>query len=104
MATQTDPPKSNILSGKRTNSSSSLDVLKSQVYSSVERRGGNKNSDDDDDELFVLGSSDEIPRVRTKKTNKTMQTIAGVAGNILEWYVMFCLYYLYTVLFHDLSH
>jgi len=86
MATQTDPPKSNILSGKRTNSSSSLDVLKSQVYSSVERRGGNKNSDDDDDELFVLGSSDEIPRVRTKKTNKTMQTIAGVAGNILEWY------------------
>ena len=32
-----------------------------------------------------LPNPDEIPRARGKKTNKIMQNIAGVAGNILEW-------------------
>ncbi len=69
--------------------------------------GASANDHEEDDaDLFVLHSlphPDEIPREKVKKGNKTMQTIAGVAGNVLEWYVLCYLCYT-TVLYFFFSH
>ena len=47
----------------------------------------------DDDSLNELNLTDEenhdpsipLPKIEPKDTNSIMQTIAGVAGNVLEW-------------------
>jgi len=46
------------------------------------------DDDDDHDDIFASSLPDAagIPRTKPTKTNKTMQTLAGVAGNVLEWY------------------
>ncbi len=52
--------------------------------------GNNNLMNDSDDDVFAMHSiphPDELPRISTKKTNKTLQTFMGVAGNILEWLV-----------------
>ena len=53
----------------------------------------NLNDDDDHDDDYTddifassLPDARDIPRTKPTKTNKTMQTLAGVAGNVLEWY------------------
>ena len=57
------------------------------------------SDDKDDAELFSYGAASlpdprEIPNTKTKniKSQKCMQTIAGVAGNVLEW----CVYVYWT--------
>ena len=74
----------------------------------------NYDNDDDDDDVFAMHSiphPDEIPRAKHTKSlcgGKAMQTFAGVAGNVLEWYVFilfFCCWFcLLLSYFEQIDH
>ena len=72
--------------------SSHLSFGEIPVYSSVKGKTDSHDNDGEDyghcDGNSLPINPDVMPRASTKnaKGSKTMQTIAGVAGNILEWY------------------
>mmetsp|Transcript_3442 Transcript_3442/g.4579 ORF Transcript_3442/g.4579 Transcript_3442/m.4579 type:complete len:540 (-) Transcript_3442:422-2041(-) len=59
------------------------------VKRSHESSNNGKEFSDDDSDIILhsIPHPDELPRAKKEKNgNKAMQTFAGVAGNVLEWY------------------
>lgn len=71
-----------------------ITTMKNTTTTSTSPRSPKMSKDDYNDDVFAMHSiphPDELPRTNSKKTtrssrSKAMQTFAGVAGNVLEWY------------------